>query len=111
MHNIWLSHYGEKQSGESYYYVPLNVKNFGMVNVAGCNLHGDLCDHLYSHVYKEGSARRGGEKVALLDIKTLHHLNWMDLQNNGTGKKLVLCFDNCPGKKNLNGYLSCYVSC
>ena len=99
---MFLPHFGEKQPGESYYYVPLNVSNFGMANVAACNSHGDVCDHLYYHVYKEGTARRGGNEVASLVMKTLHHLNWMDLPKNGTGKKLVLCFDNCPGQ-NKNG--------
>ena len=99
---MYLPHFGEKQPGESYYYVPLNVSNFGMANVAACNSRGDVCDHLYSHVYKEGTARRGGNEVASLVMKTLHHLSWMDLPKNGNGKKYVLCFDNCPGQ-NKNG--------
>ena len=75
-----------------------------MANIAACNSHEDICDHLYSHVYKEGTARRGENEVALLVMKTLHHLNWMDLLNSGTRKKLVLCFHNCPGPKKWNGY-------
>ena len=53
-----------------------------MANIAACNSHEDICDHLYSHVYKEGTARRGENEVALLVMKTLHHLNWMDLPKN-----------------------------
>ena len=76
---MYFPHFGEKQPGESYYYVPLNVSNFGMANVAACNSCGDVCDHLYSHVCKEGTARRGGNEVASLVMKTLHHLSWMHL--------------------------------
>ena len=85
---MFLPHFGEKQPGESYYYVPLNVSNFGMANVAACNSRGEVCDHLYSHVYKEGTARRGGNEVALLVMKTLYHFNWMNMYNNCIYKNL-----------------------
>ena len=46
-----------------------------MANVAACNSREDVCDHLYSPAYKEGSSRRRGNEVASLVMKTLHHLN------------------------------------
>ena len=73
-----------------------------MANIASCNSRGDVCDHLYPHFYKDGTARREGNEVAFLTMKALYHLNWMDFQHNGIGKKLVLYFDNFPGQ-NKNG--------
>ena len=97
-----LPFFGKRQPGDTYYLVPLNVSNFGMVNVAAFNYKGEVKDHLYAHVYKEGTAKRGGNEVSSLVMKTLKHLHWLDVAQNGKGKELVLAFDNCPGQ-NKNG--------
>ena len=77
----------------------INVNNFGFVNVADTN-HGSVPstrDHLYSHVYKEGTAKRGGNEVSSLVTKSLKHIHWLDKVQNGPRKELVLCFDNSMG--------------
>ena len=93
-----LPFFGKKQPGDSYYFVPMNVNNFGMANPAAYNSRGEVCDHLYAHIYKEGTAKRGGNEVASLVMKTLEYLGWLNKEENGPGKELVLCFDNCPGQ-------------
>ena len=98
-----LPFFGQKQPGDTYYFVPLNVNIFGFVNVAHCiDTNQIVKDHLYANVYKEGTAKRGGNEVASLVMKSLRHIGFMDKERNGVGGELVLCFDNCPGQ-NKNG--------
>ena len=98
-----LPHFAKNQPGDLYYYVPLNVNIFGFVNVAYRLTNQDIVkDHLYANVYKEGTARRGGNEVASLIMKCLRTFGWMNKEEKGTGGELVLCFDNCPGQ-NKNG--------
>ena len=93
-----LPFFAKTQPGDSYYFVPLNVNNFGMANPASQNSEGEICDHLYSHIYKEGMTKRGGNEVASLVMETLKYLGWLNKKENGAGKELVFCFDNCPGQ-------------
>ena len=98
-----LPFFGRNQPGDTYYFVPLNVNIFGFVNVAHCTDTNQIVkDHLYANVYKEGTAKRGGNEVASLVMKSLRHIGFMDKERNGVGGELVLCFDNCPGQ-NKNG--------
>ena len=76
----------------------MNANNFGMANLAAYNSQDEVCDHLYVHIYKEGMAKRGENEVASLVMKTLKYLGWLNKEENGLGKELVLCFDNCSGK-------------
>ena len=94
-----LPWFGRNQPGDSYYFVPLNVNIFGFVNVAYrlTNQH-IVKDHLYANVYKEGTAKRGGNEVASMIMKNLGGIGWMDKETNGIGGEIVLCFDNCPGQ-------------
>ena len=73
-----------------------------MANPSACNSRGEVFDHLYAHIYKEGTAKREGNGVASLVMKTLKYLGWLNNEENGPGWELVLCFDNCPGQ-NKNG--------
>ena len=57
---MYLPLFCKKQPGESYYFVPLNVNNFGLVNVDDLSTGFQVRYHLYSHVYMEGSAKSGG---------------------------------------------------
>lgn len=95
---LTLPFFGQRQPGDAYYFVPLNVNCFGIVNVA--NKYGkEVSDHLYAHVYSEGVSKRGGNNVASLIMKQLEHLGWLSM---GKGKELCLVFDNCPGQNKNN---------
>ena len=73
-----LPWFGRNQPGDSYYFMPLNINIFGFVNVAHRLTNQDLVkDHLYANIYKEGTAKRGGNEVTSMIMKksTSH---WMD---------------------------------
>ena len=93
--NMELPWFGETQPGETYYYTPLAIYNFGVVDVSH-----PAGDHLYAHLYKEGDGAKGGNNVASLLMKTLRSLNL--LQENTVGKELKVVFDNCPGQNKNN---------
>ena len=83
--------FGGEQPGDTYYYSPLNVAIFGLVNYA--------TEILYAYSYPEGVAKKGGNNVASLIYKYLEENNCLSLaEEHGPGKKLSLIFDNCSGQ-------------
>lgn len=98
--NMSLPFFGSSQPGETYYYTPLNVYLFGVVDASAD-------DHLHGHLYKEGDAKKGGNSVASLIIKTLDKIGLLKQDESGnvlTGKELNIIFDNCAGQ-NKNNYV------
>jgi hypothetical protein len=89
--NMELPFFGGSQPGDTYYFTPLGIYNFGFVDVAD-----PRGDHLYCHIYKEGDGKKGGNNVASLIMKSLQKMNV--LQDNNKGKELNIVFDNCPGQ-------------
>jgi hypothetical protein len=95
-----LPFFGSSQPGETYYYTPLNVYLFGVVDAS-------KDDHLYGHLYKEGDGKKGGNSVASLIMKTLDKIGLLKQDETGnviTGKELNIVFDNCAGQ-NKNNYV------
>ena len=82
-----LPHFGGEQPGETYYYSPLSVYCFGVVDVT--------TDTMYAHLYEEGKGGKGGNNVASLLFKTLKK---MDILKEETGKELNIVMDNCGGQ-------------
>ena len=94
--NLYLPNFGSEQPGETYYYSPLNVYVFGMVD---CSVN-----KLQAHVYLEGEGKKGGNNVASMVWWQLQHQgllipfdqelpsSWIPL------KELNLWFDNCGGQ-------------
>ena len=94
---ICLPFFGREQPGDSYYFVPLSVNFFGVANVAHRLTNTAIVkDHLHACVYKEGTAKRGGNEVASLVMMTLKNMGWLDKEV--VGGQLVLAFDNCTGQ-------------
>ena len=56
--NLDLPHFGQNQPGETYYYSPLSVYEFGVVNLATSKLN--------AFTYHEGEGRKGGDNVSPL---------------------------------------------
>lgn len=95
--NMTLPNFGSEQPGETYYYSPLNVYCFGIVDTS--------TDHLHATLYLEGQAKKGGDNVAsmicshlkkerllLSDDSAELPVTWKPL------KQLNLWFDNCGGQ-------------
>ena len=86
--NMDLPHFGSDQPGETYYYIPLNISCFGLVDHS--------TDVLSAYVYSEAVGRKGGNNVASLIYKKLKDDGLLSLaKEKGPGKQLTLIFDNC----------------
>ena len=57
--------FGSEQPGETYYYSPLTMNIFGVVDVSAAN------DHLFAYVYDESEGKKGGRNVCSLLLKHL----------------------------------------
>ena len=88
------------QPGETYYYSPLRVTNFGFVDTAYINNEGEAEEHCHAHVYHCGVGKKGADNVASLILKTLKKLNL--LRENDPGGVLNIIFDNCTGQNKNN---------
>jgi hypothetical protein len=86
--NMALPHFGGEQPGETYYYSPLGVYCFGVVD--------PTIDKLFAHLYTEGQGQKGGNNVASLIMKTLKHINI--LNEDEAGRELSIVMDNCGGQ-------------
>jgi hypothetical protein len=89
--NAELPSYGNEQPGETYYFSPLTVNIFGVVDT-------DKADHtLTASCYDEGVGKKGGNNVTSLLMKHLddnYGFNEADPIN-----ELNILLDNCPGQK------------
>ena len=104
--NMEMPAFNKSQPGETYYYSPLSVSNFGFVDVAHINDEGKPEEHCHAHVYHSGEGKKGADNVASLILKTLKKLNL--LRENEAGGVLNIIFDNCTGQnKNNTGRLHC----
>jgi hypothetical protein len=86
--NMALPHFGGEQPGETYYFSPLSVYCFGMVD--------PTVDKLFAHLYTEGQGQKGGNNVASLIMKTLKHMKI--LKEEEAGRELSIVMDNCGGQ-------------
>ena len=89
--NLDMPHFGGEQPGDTYYYSPLNIYVFGLVNMA--------TEVLLAYVYGEGEGEKGGNNVPSLIYKHLIDNGYIELaRTQGPGKRLCLIFDNCAGQ-------------
>ena len=91
MQNLDLPHYGGEQPGDTYYYSPLAIFGFGVVDYS--------IEQLYAYIYTEGEGKKGGNNVVSLIHDTLKKKGvFEDAERLGPGKSLTLVFDNCGGQ-------------
>ena len=88
--NMDLPFFGESQPGDTYYFSPLKINVFGIVD---CSIFGGK---LSAHVYSEGVGKKGGNNVASMLVNELKRLNIM--KENEQGKELTIIMDNCAGQ-------------
>jgi hypothetical protein len=86
--NLALPYLGEHQPGETYYFSPLTVNCFGLVNV------GMEKPTLTAYIYHEGEGKKGSNNVALLNTKYLDEQGWIKRGQPPT-KELNIVMDNC----------------
>jgi hypothetical protein len=83
-----LPHFGGKQPGETYYFSPLGIYCFDMVD--------PTVEKLYAHLCTEGQGQKEGNNVASLIMKTLKHIDIINEDEAGRGLSIVM--DNCGGQ-------------
>jgi hypothetical protein len=88
--NMELPFFGASQPGDTYYFSPLKINVFGIVD---CSIFGGK---LSAHVYNEGVGKKGGNNVASLLVNEFKRLDI--LKANETGKELTIVMDNCAGQ-------------
>ena len=90
--NMELPIFNREQPGCSYYFSPLSVYNFGVVDQAYIDSDGEIRDHMHAHVYHEGVGKKGANNVCSLIVKTLRLIGI--LRENDMGEELNIVFDN-----------------
>ena len=87
--NMYLPNFAAEQPGATYYYSPLNVYPFGIVDAS------KTPTELTAHVFYEGEAKKGGNSVASMLWK---QLKMKGLMNGECVKEINFVFDNCAGQ-------------
>jgi hypothetical protein len=95
--------YNSNQPGCTYYYTPLNIYNFGVVDHSHDYGNRTIGNHMHCHVYHEGIGKKGGTNVASLIVKTLQDMNI--LREGNPGGELNIIFNNCTGQNKNNTVL------
>ena len=85
-----MPHFRSGQPGETYYYSPLGIYLFGVVNAS------EEPTHLRCFYYKEGVSKKGGNNVASLLFKNAQ-LNGAFQQEHPL-KCYNMIMDNCGGQ-------------
>ena len=89
--NLDLPHFGGEQPGETFYYSPLNIFQFGVVDPTDN-------DKLYAFVYDEGDGKKGGNNVASLILKLLRLPEANLMEKEEAEGELNFILDNCSGQ-------------
>ena len=89
--NLDLPHFGGEQPGETYYFSPLTINGFGVVDYS--------VEELNAYIYTEGEGKKGGNNVVSLLSHSLKKKGVLaDAEKMGPGKALTMVFDNCGGQ-------------
>jgi hypothetical protein len=97
-----------KQPGAIYFFSPLNVYSFGLVDVAFTS-----AIKLYVHIYHEGERGKGGINVASMIVETLRLMGLIPSFNSNTftsnepaGKLSIVMGQLCRSKQESDGPLT-----
>jgi hypothetical protein len=97
LQNMGLPYLGQDQPGATYYFLPLNVYCFGIVDQSTQRLHA-FC-------YHEGVAAKGGNNVASMIIGYLSMTCCLQCNENNEPicrHSLTLFMDNCSGQNKVS---------
>jgi hypothetical protein len=92
--NMPLPHYSGKQPREIYYFSPLTINLFGIVDL--------ICtpNKLNCYAYRGFTGKKGSNNVASLLMQDLHDKFW--IRKGSPGKSLTIVIDNCGGQNKNN---------
>jgi len=80
--NLDLPHFGGEQPGDTYYFSPLTINGFGVVDYS--------IEELNSYIYTEAEGKKGGNNVVSLLSNTLQKKGvFEDAERLGPGKALT----------------------
>ena len=88
--NAGIPQFADTQPGKTYYYSPVTVNIFGIVD---CSIKGGKLD---CFVYHKGQGGKGGNNVASMFMLYLKRKGW--LKNDGPGKQLTVIMDSCASQ-------------
>jgi hypothetical protein len=89
--NMNIPNFASEQPGATYYYAPMSVYVFGVVDASQ--------DRLAAYVYIEDQANKGGNNVASLLMLHLQRSGIFDqASSDGPFKELNIVMDNCGGQ-------------
>ena len=97
MQNLGLPYLGAEQAGATYYFSPLSVYVFGIVDMK--------TEKLQAYCYDEGVAKKGGNNVASMLMHYLDDYKFLrrDADNKPQRKKsLKVVMDNCSGQNKVS---------
>lgn len=89
--NIGLPNFSGNQPGDVYYFSPLRVYLFGVVDNA---THDDI-SRINSYIWCEGDADRGGNNICSCLLKDFRSRGYFNQKQKGT---LTIIADNCSGQ-------------
>ena len=87
--NLYLPNFGAEQPGETYFYSPLNVYQFGIVDCS------EKEDKLHAYVYREFEGKKGGNNVVSCLLENFKE--WGFFANVQEGE-ITINADNCTGQ-------------
>ena len=98
--NLGISHFGDEQPGDTYYFSPLNLYVFGVANNALPK------NHLHGYLHHEGEGKKGGANVASVVMNYaqtyLMPSGSNPRSNNCLTNKITFAADNCAGQNKNN---------
>jgi hypothetical protein len=100
--NLAAPHYGVYHPGDTYYFLPLTVNLFGLVDLVTTH------KKMNCYTYGEDEGKKGANNVASLLIQDLHSRGW--IRDNNPSPSLTIIFDNCGGQKKTMLFLECLLT-
>jgi hypothetical protein len=88
--NLPIPNFASEQPGATYYYSPLSIYCFGVVDAS--------VDRLTAWLYSEAQAAKGGNNVASLLWAQLEHDGVIEQSKTEPFKEINLVMDNCGGQ-------------
>lgn len=89
--NLSLPNFAGEQPGDTYYFSPISVNLFGVVDCATCDHH----DRMNTYIWPEYEGDRGANNICSCLLKDFKIRGFLDQQNFA---ELTIIADNCGGQ-------------
>jgi hypothetical protein len=94
--HVGIPHFSGEQPGYTYYFSPLTIFLFGLVDPSKEKTT------IQGYSYLESTGKKGSENVTSMIMHNLREKYWL---RDEPGARLILVFDNCAGQKKNNNFL------